>query len=127
MATRAWVGHAIIGDVDQEGVLSNTQRAIAIGASLIPLAYTLVTLRDLPDQVPAHFDISGNVTRWGSKYEGIAMPLVAIALVVFLVFAPRRWMNGDSSPKILFWTSIAISLTFTIIEVFITRLIRSHL
>lgn len=36
---------------------------------LLPLSVVLVSLQFLPDQIPAHYGISGEVDRWGSKYE----------------------------------------------------------
>ena len=37
--------------------------------SFISLIGTAFSMQFLPDKVPMHFDISGNVDRWGSKYE----------------------------------------------------------
>ena len=40
----------------------------------LPLPAVLISLQFLPEQIPAHFDLSGQVTRWGSKYETLLFP-----------------------------------------------------
>lgn len=46
------------------------------------LFVTLLVLRELPAEIPAHFDFVGNITRWGSKYELLILP-VLLLLVSF--------------------------------------------
>ena len=46
------------------------------------LFVTLLVLRELPAEIPAHFDFVGNITRWGSKYE-LLIPPVIVLLVSF--------------------------------------------
>src|SRR5690554_2723973 len=38
----------------------------------------------LPDEVPGHFNMAGEVTRWGSKYELIILPLVGGFNLLFI-------------------------------------------
>ena len=42
------------------------------------LFVTLLVLRELPAQIPAHYDFAGNVTRYGSKYELLILPVVLL-------------------------------------------------
>lgn len=55
----------------------------------VALAIMLVVLfmnwSELPNDVPAHFDGSGNVDRWGSKWELLILPGIGIALHFFLM------------------------------------------
>ncbi|MBE5939327.1 MAG: DUF1648 domain-containing protein [Lachnospiraceae bacterium] len=51
--------------------------------STIPLLVTLVILRFLPDKLPAHYDINGNIDRWGSKYEELLFPITIIVVSLF--------------------------------------------
>lgn len=44
------------------------------------LFVTLLVLRELPAVIPAHYDFAGNVTRYGSKYELLILPLLLIAV-----------------------------------------------
>ena len=41
---------------------------------MIVLASTLIAMAFLPDIIPVHFDIHGEVDRWGSKYELLILP-----------------------------------------------------
>lgn len=54
-------------------------------ALTIMLAVLIINWRDLPNEVPAHFDGSGNVDRWGSKMELLILPGIAIAMHFFLM------------------------------------------
>lgn len=55
----------------------------------IALAIMLIVLfmnwRELPNEVPAHFDGSGNVDRWGSKWELLILPGIGIVMHFFLM------------------------------------------
>jgi len=44
------------------------------------LFVTLLVLRELPAVIPAHYDFAGNVTRYGSKYELLILPVVLLLL-----------------------------------------------
>jgi len=46
--------------------------------SFISLIGMAVSMQFMPDKVPMHFDISGNVDRWGSKYEMLIFPVFLI-------------------------------------------------
>jgi uncharacterized membrane protein len=54
---------------------------------MIVLASSLIAIAFLPDIIPVHFDIQGEVDRWGSKYELLILPGV-LALM---------WSIGDKS------------------------------
>ena len=42
------------------------------------LFVTLLVLRELPAEIPAHYDFAGNVTRFGSKYELLILPVILL-------------------------------------------------
>lgn len=42
------------------------------------LFVTLLVLRELPAEIPAHYDFAGNVTRYGSKYELLILPVILL-------------------------------------------------
>lgn len=63
---------------------------------LIGTILFLVTVwGDLPGQVPAHFNGSGEVDRWGSKWELIILPIISILLLVMMQFFEKHpeWHN----------------------------------
>ena len=42
--------------------------------SLVPLIITAVALQFLPESVPMHYNMAGQINRWGSKYENLSFP-----------------------------------------------------
>jgi uncharacterized membrane protein len=55
--------------------------AMYILALLAPVS-TLIILPSLPARVPAHYGITGEVDRWGSKYETLTMSGIMIVLLI---------------------------------------------
>ncbi len=56
--------------------------------TVLSLAATAVSLRFLPDSIPMHYDIQGNVDRFGSKYELFIFPgVMALLGVIAAVLA----------------------------------------
>lgn len=51
--------------------------------SLIPLIITAVALQFLPDSVPMHYNMAGQIDRWGSKYENLIFPVLILAFTLF--------------------------------------------
>ena len=62
-------------------------KLVNLAILVLIFASTLVAIVLLPDIVPVHFDIHGEVDRWGSKYEMLILP-VSLALI---------WVLGDKS------------------------------
>ncbi len=52
--------------------------------SFIPLIITAVVLQFFPDggKVPMHYDMAGNIDRWGSKYENLIFPVIILGLAL---------------------------------------------
>lgn len=42
--------------------------------SLVPLIITAAALQFLPESVPMHYNMAGQIDRWGSKYENLIFP-----------------------------------------------------
>lgn len=53
----------------------------------LSLIGTAAVLPFMPDTVPMHYDLQGNIDRWGSKYENLIFPgiILIFALVRTLV------------------------------------------
>ncbi|WP_298863890.1 SdpI family protein [uncultured Gimesia sp.] len=48
------------------------------------------TWSSAPDQIPVHWNLSGEVDRYGGKFEGLSgLPLITLALYFLLLFIPR--------------------------------------
>lgn len=46
--------------------------------TILPLVISIAILPILPDQIPAHYGINGEVDRWGSKWEIFILPIMSI-------------------------------------------------
>lgn len=49
-----------------------------------------VFLTVAPEQIPVHFDLSGRIDRWGSKYEFLVMPVINVLFAAFMAWVARR-------------------------------------
>jgi len=59
--------------------------------------YLIIRWSSIPEQVPGHFNLSGEVTRWDSKETLIVLPV--IAWIIFIGFSileqfPKVWNTG---------------------------------
>lgn len=70
-------------------------------ACIIMLAGTFIWLiinwQQLPDQLPAHYNGVGEIDRWGSKYEILFCPIVAVLMYLgigLLERHPQVWNTG---------------------------------
>lgn len=48
-----------------------------LGAALV---YLVLQWNQLPGKIPAHFGASGEIDRWGSKFELLILPVVAVIM-----------------------------------------------
>ena len=100
--------------------------------SLVPLIGTLVALRFFPDTVPVHYDFSGNVDRWGSKYEALIFPILIIVMILVWTIAIFKYKNKASNAedeqtsasartnaKVLGIIGIAMTVIFTVMHAFL--------
>lgn len=70
----------------------------------LPWVATLAILPHLPEQIPAHYGFDGQVDRWGSKYEALIFPVLALVTGLLLLgiarFAGRAERSGENNRKI---------------------------
>jgi|GEM_PF-1453833 len=58
------------------------------------IIYVFISFTQLPEMIPAHFNAMGEITRYGSKYELLIMPLMGIVLYAGLTYVqlnPKLW------------------------------------
>ena len=89
-------------------------RKLFYGLMFLPLAMALVSLPFLPDQIPAHYDSAGLVTRWGSPFEVLILPPCVILFGFFLRFMAN--INGDWEGKN--WRKISLLIGCAALLVF---------
>ena len=100
--------------------------------SIIPLILTGIVIQFMPDSVPMHYDMSGQIDRWGSKYENIIFPILIILITlfwqIFILYYEKKALtaltdkerNGAvSNAKCLTIVSISTSIVFGIMQCFI--------
>ena len=59
--------------------------------------YLIIMWGSIPDQIPGHFNASGEVTRWDSKSTLVVMPVIAFVMFVGMTILerfPRIWNTG---------------------------------
>lgn len=53
-------------------------KIIMWSVSVVSLIVTCFVLRFLPDKIPMHYDLNGNIDRWGNKTESLIFPIVIL-------------------------------------------------
>jgi len=91
--------------------------------SFLPLVIAVVVFPMLPDQIPGHFDLFGNVTRYGSKYEIFVLPIISILMGFFWILmvkiAHKDKEKGAQNVKVLFWADISMTFIFIVIMIWV--------
>lgn len=93
-----------------------TKKVLLWVFTFLPLIVTLIVLPVLPDTIPAHFGLGGEVDRWGSKYEALITPLITIASITFMDFigryAKKESNSAAQNEKVLAVTNFVIAFMF---------------
>lgn len=62
---------------------------LTLGIFLAVIIYLVIQFQNLPDQVPGHYDASGNVDRLGNKMELWILPVIAAGLWIGMTFLEK--------------------------------------
>lgn len=54
------------------------------------IVFLLTIWNRLPNQVPAHFNLAGEVDRWGSKWELIILPIIGGITLIIMQFLEKH-------------------------------------
>lgn len=97
--------------------------------TIVPLIVTMVVLQFMPDSVPMHYDLAGEIDRWGSKYENIIFPVIIIAMTLFWqafistfekkaknAISDKEHAESKSNVKILRVVAISMASMFGIMQ-----------
>jgi uncharacterized membrane protein len=86
---------------------------------LIPVIYLAVTWKKIPQTVPMHFDLNGNVDRYGTKsgFLILVLSLTLVNAIVYLIITniykidPKKYaaQNKDRMQRIAFSVSLYLS------------------
>ncbi len=96
----------------------------------ISLIGTAFMLRFLPESIPMHYDISGNIDRWGSKYEQFIMPAMIFVFALIFELLIRHYekraelltdekesAEARSNTKVLKIVGLASAIFFSLLNV----------
>ncbi len=100
--------------------------------SFISLIGTAIVLKFMPDSVPMHYDVAGNIDRWGSKYENLIFPIIILAMSLFWTLIMRYFekkalkaadekesTSAKSNAKVLGIVGLCMVAMFTVMQGFI--------
>lgn len=89
-----------------------------------------VTWSSAPDQIPMHWNVQGEVDRYGGRFEGlVAIPLLTLAIYLGMLFLPRFDPGRANYPRFLGAYSVirvAIVVFLALIYGVIHMWIRGH-
>jgi len=85
----------------------------------IPIVYVLINWSILPDQLPIHFDTSGDPNGYGSKLLYIFLPIALYFLMLVLPFIDPRKSNYEIFSGTYYKLRVVLSLFFGIIDTII--------
>ena len=69
--------------------------ATASAIFAFPFIYLLMVWNTLPEKIPGHYDLAGNINRWANREELLILPVVGIVLwaLLTLVSTKPKWWN----------------------------------
>ncbi len=79
--------------------MSKKMRVLYFMLMSLPVVITMVSLSVLPDQIPAHYGFDGQVTRWGSKYELLILPVFVLLFGLFMIWVAKLAGNKEKYDK----------------------------
>ncbi|MDI6619691.1 MAG: DUF1648 domain-containing protein [Clostridiales bacterium] len=88
----------------------------------LPLILSCAAFNFLPDQIPAHYGLNGEVNRYGSKTEVFILPVIVILFGLFLLLmgklASKNESNGNTNnQKVTVVSSVMALLVFNVLTV----------
>lgn len=99
----------------------STKRLITWILAFVPMIITMMVLPILPDKIPAHYGLDGNVTRFGSKYELLTMPIITISMQFVWLLLEKHLMKdkekGPHNSQAIFWINLVVTLIFTVLTI----------
>ncbi|MCI9336789.1 MAG: DUF1648 domain-containing protein [Lachnospiraceae bacterium] len=93
-----------------------TKKMVFYGLMFLPLISALIALQFLPEQIPAHYGLNNQVTRWGSKYEVLLIPIVTALMGYFFLgiakLAAKQEENGNNNENVCMTAGIVTLILF---------------
>jgi len=99
--------------------------------AIIGLIGTAIALQFIPESVPMHYDMAGNIDRWGSKYENLWLPAMVLLTSLFwtllIGYYERKarkateekvQAGAKANAKVLRVVGVAMAAMFTVMQGF---------
>lgn len=67
--------------------------------TFIPLVVTTIVIQFMPKKVPMHYDIAGNIDRWGSRNEQFVFPVMIIMFTLFFALMIRYYVKKQINAR----------------------------
>lgn len=93
--------------------------------AIAPAIYLALIWKSIPDTVPLHFDLQGNVDRYGSKHEllyliiGLTIMIVVVYFLISNIYKidPKRYamQNKERMQRIAFYVSAYLAAVFIMV------------
>lgn len=100
--------------------------------SIIALIGTAIALQFLPETIPMHHDLAGNIDRWGSKYESLIFPAIILLMslhwTLFMNHYEKRARRtadekeragAETNARVVGIVGVCMAAMFTIMQGFI--------
>ena len=100
--------------------------------SFIALVATAVMIPLMPERIPMHYDMAGNIDGWGSRYESLLFPAIIIALSLFWTLLMKYYekkakeaadekeqAGAGTNAKVLGIAGMSMAAMFTVMQGFL--------
>lgn len=75
------------------------RKIIMWAVTLLPLVVTTIVIQFMPEKVPMHYDVAGNIDRWGSRNEQFVFPVMIIIFTLFFALMIRYYAKKKISAR----------------------------
>ena len=94
-----------------------TNKFVLYVLMFLPTIITIIALFYMPDIIPAHYDINGQVTRFGSKYESLILPIFTILFGYFMLLTANYSVKKEGNTNNYNVTIICANLTLLLFNI----------
>ncbi|HHX79672.1 MAG TPA: DUF1648 domain-containing protein, partial [Acholeplasmataceae bacterium] len=92
---------------------------------MLGLAFLIViiSLVFMPDTVPIHYDLKGNIDNYGSKFLFLIMPTSALFIwFIFHLIAKFAFKDNEANQKQIYLASACTTFVFIVLEIIFSAL-----
>lgn len=90
--------------------------------ALVLLSFVIagVFLALAPEQIPVHYNASGQIDRWGSKYEYLVMPVLTAVFAGFMAWVAGygRKKDRESNERVVAGMTVWVLILFNVLWLF---------